>query len=446
LFVAGDVTGPVSSILGLPEFARILKRSTTLQTFFGKEEVPFVADEATRARFMKAGLVFGKEQIYKALDFKMREAGSWFKDKESKKSLLDMAKNLSQEHFGINKWMWSLVDNYNLAMAINLSGRFEKMGFSKDLSDKWASQIANDAIQNLPSRIWSRDTSKLMGFMLLAKSYTTATLRVATGAFPFLEKIPWRPLHHEVTSLVARREMAKIYQGMLVKQALCMILTSNLLQLAFTGSLSIDNEEGHKFDIKTPLSRPDGTPIYINVPFFRQFESLIKAMPEFMGVGPLKGEMSTTRWFNAKMDPVTRELKAVLSNYDDRIHAEIVERGAPPVDHVVERLIHAASSLQPVPIERWSTPAEKALSLTGLRVTPGYPGGDEARRLQEGIESKEWQKSKMQRRLREIEPGSQEAIDLIMSENKAQALRNYFLKTRSPLIYKKLRAKSMRVF
>ncbi len=446
LFVAGDVTGPVSSILGLPEFARILKRSTTLQTFFGKEEMPFVADEPTRARFMKAGLVFGKEQIYKALDFKMREAGSWFKEKESKKSLLDMTKDLSQEHFGINKWMWSLVDNYNLAMAIKLSERFEKMGFSRDLSDKWASQIANDAIQNLPTRIWSRDTSKLMGFMLLAKSYTTATLRVATGAFPFLEKIPWRPLHHEVTSPIARKEMTKIYQGMLVKQALGMILTSNLLQLAFTGSLSIDNEEGHKFDIKTPLTRPDGTPIYINVPFFRQFESLIKAMPEFLGVGPLKGETSTTRWFTAKMDPVTRELRSILSNYDDKTHQEIVEKGAPPIDHLTERLIHIASNLQPVPVGRWSTPAEKALSLTGLRVTLGYPGGGEARRLQEGIQAKEWQRTKLQRRLRGIEPGSEEAIDLILSENKAQALRNYFLRTRQPLLYKKLRAKSMRVF
>ncbi len=446
LFVAGDVTGPVSSVLGLPEFARILKKSTSLQTFFGKEEVPFVADEATRARFMKSGLVFGKELIYKALDFKMREAGSWFKDQESKKSLLDMAKSLSQEHFGVNKWMWSLVDNYNLAMAMKLSERFEKMGFSRDLSDKWASQVANDAIQNLPSRIWSRDTSKLMGFMLLAKSYTTATLRVASGAFPFLEKIPWRPLHHEVTSPVARSEMAKIYQNMLVKQALGMILTSNLLQLAFTGSLSIDNEEGHKFDIKTPITKPDGTPIYINVPFFRQFESLIKAMPEFMGIGPLKGEMSTARWFNAKMDPVTRELKAVLSNYDDRMHQEIVTSGAPPIDHLTERLTHIASNLQPIPIGKWSTPTEKLLSLTGLRVTPGYPGGDEARRLEEGIQTKEWQNTKTQRGLRGLEPGSQEAIDLLLSQDKAQSLKNYFIKSTNPLLYKKIRAKSVGVF
>lgn len=446
LFVAGDVTGPVASVLGLPEFARIFKKSTNLQTFFGKEEMPFVADEATRARFMKAGLVFGKELIYKALDFKTREAGSWFKDQESKKSLLDIAKSLSQEHFGINKWMWSLVDNYNLAMAMKLSERFEKMGFSRDLSDKWASQVANDAIQNLPARIWSRDTSKLMGFMLLAKSYTTATLRVASGAFPFLEKVPWRPLHHDVTNPIARKEMAKIYQNMLVKQALGMILTSNLLQLAFTGSLSIDNEEGHKFDIKTPVTKPDGTPIYVNVPFFRQFESLIKAMPEFMGVGPLRGEMSTSRWFNAKMDPVTRELKAVLSNYDDRTHQEIVTSGAPPIDHLTERLIHIASNLQPVPIGKWSTPAEKALSLTGLRVTPGYPGGDEAKRLEEGIQTKQWQRTKVERGLRGLEPGSPEAIDLMLSQDKAQALKNYFIKNTNPLLYKKLRAKSMRVF
>lgn len=446
LFVLSHISGPVGSVLGLPEFARVLKESTNLRTFFGKEEVPFIADEATRARFMKAGLVIGKEDVYKALDFKMREAGSWFKDQESKKSLLDVAKDLGQDHFGINRWMWSLVDNYNMAMAMKLSERFQKMGFSQDVSDKWASHVANDAIQNLPSRLWSRDTSKLMGLLLLAKSYTTATFRVASGALPFLEKIPWRPLHHEVSNPIARAEMAKVYQGIMLKQAVGLVLASNLIQLGWSHSLAIDNEEGHKFDIKTPFTKPDGTPIYVNVPFFRSFDSLIKAMPEFMGVGPLKEEMDTAHWFQAKMDPVTREIMEILSNYDNKMHQEIVTNGAPPVDQLVSRLTHIASGITPLPIGRWSTPAEKALSLTGASVMPGYPGGDEGRRLQEGMDLKQWNRMMVQRGLKGIEPGSPEAVDLIVSQDKAQALKSYFIKTTNPLLYKKLRAKSMRVF
>ena len=452
LFVLGHTGGPVSSMLGMPEYLRVMKESTNLKTFFGKEEVPFIADEQARATAMKDGLVIGKEASYNAVFGKMQEAGKFFKDQQSKKSLLDLAKDLGQDHFGMNKWMWSLVDNYNMAMYTKIKENFAKKGFAPDVAGKWAAQVANDAISNLPARIWSRDTGKLMGLALLAKSYTTATLRLATGAVPFLEKIPWRPLHHDISSPIARAEAAKIYQGMVVKQAVGLIITSNLIQLAFTGTMSVDNEQGHKFDIKTPFTKPNGTPIYVNVPVYRQFDSMIKMLPEFIGdAAGLKGETSSTKWFGNKMDPVTKEVMDLLSNYDSRMHQEIVSQGAPTVDQATERLMHIIAHLQPLPIgKQWTTPAEKALALTGASVTSGYPGGDEARRLQEGIDAKKWAQTKQQRQMGTFEPGSQDVQNMIMemmiTGDKSSAVKNYFLKSTNPLLYKQIRARAMRVF
>jgi len=319
------------------------------------------------------------------------------------------------EHAGTNNWVWSFVDLMGDAVWLEMSNRFEKKGYDQKTSDKLSSIITNDLMGNLPQRIWSRDTGALMGMLLFAKSYTTAQLRLITGALPIVEKFSPRMLRHEVINPKMRDEVAKTYQEIVVKQVVGMMLASNLVNLALSGHFSFENDEGHRTDIELPWKAGSGDKLYYNMPLGRQFEQLIKLMPEFVGKAlGIHHETSTYKWFVNKLDPVIKETMQQVMNYDPIANEQISWPGASNVDNIMNRMGHSLSA-SALPIEfkqgRFKTPGEYLLPMVaGGRVSPGKSGL--LVKVQEAEQKKRWEQEKLKRSFEGLNPKSPEAQNI----------------------------------
>ncbi len=406
---------PTIVVAGFPRWWGIFSKA--LPKLFTSEKNPLeqVASPEVIQRMMLSGRTRDRELNYQAMDYVTEEANKYFRDEDAKNHLKDIGKWLAMEHAGTNNWVWSFVDLMGDAVWLEMSKKFEKKGYNQKTADKIASLVTNDLMGNLPQRVWSRDTGALMGALLFAKSYTTAQLRLITGALPMLEKFSPRMLRHETVNPKMRQEVAKVYQDIVVKQMVGMLLATNLVNLALSGHFSFENDEGHRTDIELPWKAGSGDKLYYNMPLGRQFEQLVKLLPEFVGKAlGVHHETSTYKWFVNKLDPVIKETMQQVMNYDPIQNEQISWPGASNVENIMNRMAHSLSA-SALPIElkqgRFKTPGEYILPMVaGGRVSPGK--SELMVKIQEADQRKKWEQEKLKRSFEGLNPKSPEAQSL----------------------------------
>ena len=410
-----DNAMPTIIVAGFPRWWGIFSKA--LPKLFTSEKNPLeqVASPEVIQRMMLSGRTRDRELNYQAMDYVTEEANKYFRDKDAKNHIKEMGKWLAMEHAGTNNWVWSFVDVMGDAVWLEMSKRFEKKGYDQKTSDKLSSIITNDLMGNLPQRVWSRDTGALMGMLLFAKSYTTAQLRLITGALPMLEKFSPRMLRHEAVNPKMKADVAKVYQDVVVKQMVGMLLATNLVNLALSGHFAFENDEGHRTDVQLPWKAGNGDNLYYNMPLGRQFEQLIKLMPEFVGKAlGIHHETSTFRWLVNKLDPVVKETAQQIFNYDPVANAQIRYPGATNVENIMNSMGHSIQA-SALPIEfkqgRFKTPGEYLLPMVaGGRVSPGK--SELLVKVQEAEQKKKWENEKLKRSFEGLNPKSPEAQSL----------------------------------
>ena len=447
-----DIIGPSAALVGLPETLKTFFTSFKNQegklanTFAGTKTEdmgkPLTADRIKQ--LIERGAILGREAQYKALQFGLKEAGSYFKDKASKSWVKETLEFVFLEHFGTSKWLWQVTDNYTMMITQKLSDNFMKEHKlqgeeGRKVADYAVIPIVAGAVQNLPSRIWSKDLSKTLGYMMLAKSYTTAGLRVATGAIPLLQKmLPIRMLQHEADNIWAAKFQQKQYAKMLTVQFLGLMMVGTLLNLMFAGKLPWDNDEGHKFDVELPYTKSNGEKLYMNIPMFRQFENLIRMMPKGIAnkIGiPYEGD--TGQWFQNKLDPTLKEISAQLFNRDTFTGEDITFSGATWAENIENRIWHALGRVTPSagPASgKFKSPMEIALPvLLGMKVSGGGVGGDFAKRIREAQNKQTWDRTKLDWIIKAEAPGSAKQLQAIQQRYPTGASRKaFFMKQANP--------------
>jgi hypothetical protein len=151
------------------------------------------------------------------------------------------------------------------------------------------------------------------------------------------------------------------------------------------------------------------------MPLGRQFEQLIKLMPEFVGKAlGVHHETSTYKWFVNKLDPVIKETMQQIMNYDPIANEQISWPGASNVENIMNRMSHSFSAAA-LPIElkqgRFKTPGEYILPMVaGGRVSPGKQ--ELLVKVQEVEQKKKWEQEKLKRSFEGLNPKSAEAQSL----------------------------------
>lgn len=448
-----DILGPAASLMGIPKTLEVAANSFVsaegklANTFMGKNTVDMWSSmpKERKKQLIKRGMIVGKEGQYAALQFQLEEAGSYFRQKENKGTwadgIQDVLKFIFMEHLGTNKWLWQVTDEFTMAITDHLSDKYMKKHkltgeAGREIADYVAISIAQHAIQNLPSRIWSKDMSRILGHCLLAKSYTTAGIRVLTGAIPQLQALaPNRMFKWEYENKQAEKFVTQQMQKLLITNIVGLILMANLLSMMFMRRWAWDNDEGHKFDAAL-YEDDDGNTVYANIPMFRVSENLIRMIPAVVSkaVG-LAYEGDTMKWIQNKFNPAMRELFSQLFGKDSFTGDPIDFPGMTATEWFVNRIQHMVGRVTPSAgpqTGKWKDPAEILLPvLAGIKVQKGKSAFEN--RIREAEQRIAWSDEKLNRIIKSSEPGSEVWMNAVYERyNTPQGIKDFFKKQASP--------------
>lgn len=274
---------------------------------------------------------------------------------------------------------------------------FIKKGISEPDANRLAAHFTNDLLGTLPQIVFTYKQGKLLNSLFFARNWTISNLRLLTGAIgPKANniKLP-RFLKHKGLTVEEQTILMQEYQKHLVKGVMGMIVLSNIANLAFTGKLTTENEEGHALDIDTGEVDLKGRRIYVTPPLFRYIRDYFSWY----------GEPAKTFW--NKLEPVSKTVIEQLINYEVWSRRPIAPAGAPFNDKALLRFNKTIRSLTPLgsltPRDgEIRTRIEKYIPLFGTWVRRGVAGGDLRKQMIDFKQVKGYQVDKIDLELDEM--------------------------------------------
>jgi len=260
-----------------------------------------------------------------------------------------------------------------------------KKGLSAGQAAEAAAHYVNDLLGTLPTHIFGRENARFLRALFFARDWTCSNLRLITGALGLRkgtkirmpitgqeikvgELLPqW--LVHKGLSPEQMRVLQASYFRHLAKGILGLLVTTNLLNYALTGHLSIQNEDPrHWLDIDTGLKDKQNREIYIVNPLFRYIR-------DYFG---WTTEPYRTMW--NKMEPLLKQGIEQIINYSVWQRRPIREPGWPfglKVQRSLEYFLKGITPLGSLAPRRGEerTWLEALVPLTGTWVRHGMRGG-----------------------------------------------------------------------
>jgi len=172
------------------------------------------------------------------------------------------------------------------------------------LTGKQAAAFTNDLLGTLPKRYFTNFEWGVASTFFLARNWTISNLRLLTGAIgPMSNIIPIKALTRKEMSPADMQALAPHYIRHLIKGMFGLIMLTNLLNKLFTGKWALENEPGHKLDVKLGNFKDNkGRDMYMVMP-------LLRYMRDYVGWGTQPRQTLLN-----KMEPVMKTSLELLIN------------------------------------------------------------------------------------------------------------------------------------
>ncbi|GAG18840.1 unnamed protein product, partial [marine sediment metagenome] len=155
-----------------------------------------------------------------------------------------------------------------------------------------------------PKRYFTNFEWGVASNFFLARNWTISNLRLLTGALgPMSNIIPIKALTRKDMSPADIKAMAPHYIRHLIKGMFGLFMLTNLVNKLLTGKWALENESGHKLDIKLGNAKDNkGRDIYVVMP-------LLRYMRDYLGWAT---QPRRTIW--NKMEPIAKTSLELLIN------------------------------------------------------------------------------------------------------------------------------------
>jgi len=208
---------------------------------------------------------------------------------------------------------------------------------TQGLTPKQAAVFTNDLLGTLPKRYFTNAEWAVGSSFFLARNWTISNLRLLTGAIgPMSNIIPGRALTRKGMSQADLKALSPHYIRHLIKGMFGLIIMTNLINKLLTGKWALENETGHKLDIKLGnLKDNKGRDMYVVMP-------LLRYMRDYVGWGTQP--LQTLR---NKMEPVMRTSLELLMNHSIWQNRKIMHPESPVPEKIKDAAEYALWSWTP---------------------------------------------------------------------------------------------------
>lgn len=205
------------------------------------------------------------------------------------------------------------------------------------LPPKLAASFTNDLLGTLPKRYFTNFEWGVATSFFLARNWTISNLRLLTGAIgPMANIIPIKALTRKDMSPADMKLLAPHYIRHLIKGMFGLIMLTNLVNKLLTGKWALENEPGHKMDIKMGNAKDNkGRDIYVVMP-------LLRYMRDYLGWAT---QPRRTLW--NKMEPVAKTSLELLINHSMWQNRKIMHPESPIPEKIKDAAEYALWSWTP---------------------------------------------------------------------------------------------------
>jgi len=205
------------------------------------------------------------------------------------------------------------------------------------LTPKQAAAFTNDLLGTLPKRYFTNFEWGVASTFFLARNWTISNLRLLTGAMgEFGNIIPIKALTRKDMSPADMKALAPHYIRHLIKGMFGLIMLTNLLNKLFTGKWALENESGHKMDVKLGNFKDNkGRDMYVVMP-------LLRYMRDYLGWATQPRQTLLN-----KMEPVMKTSLELLINRCLWQNRQIMHPDAPIPEKIKDAAEYALWSWTP---------------------------------------------------------------------------------------------------
>ena len=205
------------------------------------------------------------------------------------------------------------------------------------LPPKLAAAFTNDLLGTLPKRYFTNFEWGVASSFFLARNWTMSNLRLLTGAIgPMANIIPIKALTRKDMSPADMKLLAPHYIRHLIKGMFGLVMLTNLLNKLLTGKWALENEPGHKLDVKLGNAKDNkGRDIYVVMP-------LLRYMRDYLGWAT---QPRRTLW--NKMEPVMKTSLELLINHSMWQNRKIMHPESPIPEKIKDAAEYALWSWTP---------------------------------------------------------------------------------------------------